>query len=174
MATPLDSKSDLDVKADRFDRPNPDDHRLVLPQGVIVPGFRVMKVRTTDNTPALLEDLQTELEYIEAENYSIYAVKVLLIASQVAGSAGSVGDSFGSFNSAVIKRMADATTTTLVDAVVETSAFADAGAAGWSIAVQANVVAGEGGLEIEVTGEVNKTIDWEAQVYFELGMAIEE
>lgn len=170
--TPIDTKSPLEVRIRRFTRPNPDNHMAILPQGTIIPGYSVMKVRTTDATPTLLSDILSELAYMPLADNTTAAIVVRLIASQVGGSAGTVGDSFGSFNSVVLKRLADGTTTALVDFVTETASFADAGAAAWVTAITANVVAAEGGLEITATGEANKSIDWEAQVFVELNMAI--
>ena len=157
--TSTKDKNPLDVRVDRFSRPNPDVHKAVLPDGTVVPGFHILAAETEDNTPTLMADVLSGLEYIPVDEDSLYIVKANIIANE-----GETADAFGSFNLAMIKNVNGVVE--LVDSVVEIGSFADTGAGAWTVAVEADDT--NDGLKLTVTGENNKTINWEAQVYLEM------
>jgi len=105
----------------------------------------------TSNTGAAGTDNQVILP-----NNSAYFFRGEVIAGKTAA-----GDAKGWTIEGVIKRGANAASTTLVGSTV-TSLYADAGAATWSIAVTADTT--NGGLKVEVTGQAATTIRWVAQI----------
>jgi hypothetical protein len=166
----VDQKAPLELKCKLRERPNPIGRRFVLPSGKAVMGYNLMKVRTTAAAATLVLDKDTGLGYVALQNNELYTVTAHLVATQVAGSAGTVGDSAVVQLAAGAKRLATAGTTALVGAVVPVLAVADAGAAAWTAVLAADAV--NGGLKVTVTGAVNKTIDWEVALYIEIGLPI--
>ena len=80
--------------------------------------------------------------------------------SVIAGVTGA-GNTKGWSIEGVIKRGANAAATTLVGSTVM-SAYADVGAAAWTVALAADTT--NGGLRVTVTGQAATTIRWVAKV----------
>lgn len=116
----------------------------------------VMGRQTTDATPTVLTSntsaAGTTNQVILANN-SAYFFKGQVIAN-VTGA----GDTKGWVIEGVMKRGANAASTTLVGAVTVTSSYADAGASTWAVAVTADTT--NGGIKVEVTGQAATTIRW--------------
>lgn len=106
-----------------------------------------------------------------------YRLKLLLVALQTGGSAGTVGDSASWEANVQIRRNTGAATTAFIGGNTTTSApalanivagtpFAPglnaAGAAAWRLTLGADTT--HGGLAVTVTGEANKTIRWVARI----------
>jgi len=86
--------------------------------------------------------------------------KILMVARQTAGTAGTVGDSWGHIVEGVIKRDG-ANNTSLVGSVTDTTIAEDTGATSWAVAVTADDT--NESLKVAVTGEADKTIHWVAK-----------
>lgn len=110
-------------------------------------------------------------------NSGTYRLKLLVVAQQTGGSAGTVGDCASWESDVLIRRGANAAATAIVAirTINDTPAVAtvaagtpfapgmrDAGAAAWRLTIAADTTFG--GLAISGTGEVNKTIRWVARV----------
>jgi hypothetical protein len=97
-------------------------------------------------------------------NSGTYLARLLVVARQVGGTAGTAGDSAAWEVSALIKRGASAAATSLVagGGAVLAPSLNDAAAAAWRLAVTADVT--NGGLALSGTGETNKTINWVARI----------
>ena len=115
--------------------------------------------QTTDATATVLASntsAASTTNQVILPNNSAYFFQGQVIAGKTAA-----GDAKGWTIEGVIKRGANAASTTLVGSTV-TSLYADAGAATWSIAVTADTT--NGGLKVEVTGQAATTIRWVAQI----------
>lgn len=127
-------------------------------------GRMVLRRQTTDATAATVltatagAPSTSNVEVLP--NNHAYAFRLLVVARQTAGGAGTVGDTSAWEITGVIKRGANAAATALVGAVTVTLLGQDAGAAAWVCTAVANTT--RGSLEITVTGEASKTINWVA------------
>jgi hypothetical protein len=127
-------------------------------------GRMVLRRQTTDATAAVVltataaAPSTSNVEVLP--NNHAYAFRLLVVARQSAGAAGTVGDTSAWEITGVIKRGANAAATALVGAVTVTLLGQDAGAAAWVCTAVANTT--RGSLEITVTGEASKTINWVA------------
>ena len=126
----------------------------------------LLAIETTTNTPAELttsaaSPIATNRLYIKPGR--TYAFRIKVSARQVAGAAGTAGDSACWFIEGCIKRDL-ANNTLLVGVPTGTGAptFNDVAAAAWTVAVTADDV--NESLVITVTGEVSKTIRWSADI----------
>ncbi len=94
-----------------------------------------------------------------------YAVRLIVVARQSAGSAGAVGDSATWEVTALVRRGVGVATTVLVGSTgggtPAAPAFSDAAAAVWRVQLAPDTA--QGGLAVTVTGEANKTIRWVAR-----------
>lgn len=130
-------------------------------------GTLVTRRQTTDATAAVI--LTADGAAAGSSNVNVlpnnhaYAFRVQLVARQSAGAAGTVGDTSAWEITGVIKRGANAASTALVGAITTTLLAQDAGAAAWAVAAVANTT--RGSLEITVTGEASKTINWVATTW---------
>ncbi len=97
-------------------------------------------------------------------NNGTYFVKLLALARQVGGTAGSAGDSASWELAALVRRGASAATTTLVagGGAAVAPGLNDTAAAAWRLAIAADTT--NGGIAISGTGEASKTINWVIQV----------
>jgi hypothetical protein len=110
-------------------------------------------------------------------NASTYRIKLLVIARQIAGTAGTAGDSASWDIDAMLRRGANAAATVLVSGRTSTSALGlaaitagtgvapamnDSAAAAWRLTLDADTT--NGGIAISGTGEANKTVNWVARV----------
>ena len=121
---------------------------------------------TTDATPTELTTTSSTLDAdsrLSIRAGRTYMCRILVSARQIAGLAGTVGDSATWEVQAAIKRDL-ANNTVLVGVPTGTGAplFNNAGAAAWTVAVTADDA--NESLAITVTGELNKTIRWSANV----------
>jgi len=87
--------------------------------------------------------------------------KIELIARQTGGTAGTVGDTKAFRIDGAIKNVS---TNVSIVGGMDTKAHFDAGASAWTKVVTADNVAKA--LKITVTGELNKTIEWVAKIYW--------
>jgi hypothetical protein len=97
-------------------------------------------------------------------NSATFLVRLLVIARQIGGSAGTAGDSAGWDVTALLRRGASAAATVVIagGGAALAPGFADAAAAGWRLAVTADTT--NGGLSVSGTGEASKTINWVARI----------
>jgi Pectate lyase superfamily protein len=97
-------------------------------------------------------------------NNGTYLVRLMAIARQTGGTAGTVGDSAAWEVAALVRRGANAASTVLVGGggALVAPAFSDAGAAAWRLSVAADTTAG--GLAVLGTGEAAKTVNWVARI----------
>lgn len=115
---------------------------------------------TNDSSSAtpvvLMTDAPSTSRFIIPTGFT-YSIRGVVVARQIAGSAGTVGDSANFPIEALVKNVAG--TVTVIDS---TSAlqFSDAAAAGWTVTVVANSITQS--IDITCTGQVNKTIRWVA------------
>jgi len=115
----------------------------------------VCRRQTTDATPTKLFIDGASLT-LDIASGKTYAFEGRVVARQTAtAGAGTVGDSAGWTFQGVLKNVSG--TTSLVAAVTPTSIDAD-GATTWVVAVTADDA--NDALDIEVTGEANKTVRW--------------
>jgi len=122
----------------------------------------VRAVQTTNATPKTITSIFDRI-YIPA-NRSL-GFRITLTARQTAGAAGTIGDSAMWVITGLIKRDG-ANNTVLVGVPTGTgtpSAFTDAGASTWVVAVAADDV--NEALGVTVTGQLSKTISWTWAVY---------
>lgn len=167
----VDQKAPLELKCKLRERPNPIGRRFVLPSGKAVMGYNLLKVRTTAAAPTLMLDKDTGLGYVAVNQNELCTVYAHLLATQVGGIAGTVGDSLLVQSAAAVKRLVLPASVALVGAIAPVLAVNDAGAAAWVYTLA--VDAANGGLKMTVTGAVNKTIDWELALYIEIGLPIQ-
>ena len=100
---------------------------------------------------------------VNLPNNGTYLVRLMVVARQVGGAAGSVGDSAGWTLDALVRRGATPASTALVGGGSALSpGFADVAAAGWRLSVAADTA--NGGLAVSGAGEANKTIFWVARI----------
>jgi hypothetical protein len=143
-------------------------------------GEFLLRQITSDATPARLTADQaapSSSNTLNLPNNGTYRLKLLVVAQQTGGSAGSAGDCASWECDVLIKRGANAAATAFVGGRVITSAPAiaavtagtpfgpgmrDAAAAGWTLTLAADTT--NGGLAVTGTGETNKTIRWVARV----------
>lgn len=143
-------------------------------------GEFVLRQLTTDATPARITADQAVpggANTVNLPNNGTYRVKLMVVAQQTGGSAGTAGDCASWEADVLIKRGASAAATAFVGGRTATTAPAlaaitagtgfapdlrDAAAAAWRLTLDADTT--NGGLSITCTGEVNKTIRWVARV----------
>ena len=130
-------------------------------------GEHVLRRQTTDATPTRLTAdgaAQGSANTVNLPNTGTYLVRLLVVARQTAGTAGTPGDSAGWEVSALVRRGANAASTALIGGggAGLVPGMNDASAAGWRLAVAADVA--NGGLAVSGTGEANKTVNWVARV----------
>ena len=149
-------------------------------QGDAQAGEFVLRRITTDATATRLtadNAAPSPFNTVNLPNNATYRLKLLVVAQQTGGSAGTVGDCASWEANVLIKRGTNAAATVLVGgtritnapalaAVVPGTGFAaglaDAGGAGWLLTLAADTT--NGGLAASVTGELNKTIRAVARV----------
>jgi hypothetical protein len=143
-------------------------------------GEFVLRQLTSDATPARMTAdgaAPASANTINLPNNATYRLKLLVVAQQTGGSAGTVGDCAEWEVNALIRRGASAAATVLVGGMRFTnagglsgitagtafaSALRDAGAVSWALTLSADTT--NGGLAVTVTGEANKTIRWVVRV----------
>lgn len=143
-------------------------------------GERVMRRITTDATPLRLSTANADpvgstLPALPAGAASMF--RLLVVAYQTGGSAGTAGDSAAWDVTMLLRRPTTAASTSYVGGTVMTSAPAIANApvntplapthsiaatAGWRLTLDADTTLG--GLAVTGTGEANKTIRWVARI----------
>jgi hypothetical protein len=111
--------------------------------------------QTTDGVQLTLTGSQT----ITNNSVQSFVTRITAIQSATAG-AGTVGDVWVHEFKGVIKQIA--TVTSLVSTVSDEAIGEDVATAGFSVSIEA----GTGVLDIKVTGELNKTIEWKAETIF--------
>ena len=111
--------------------------------------------RTTDATPEVADGSNNELTPVIMASH-VVGFKGLLVARQLGGSSGTVGDCKMFEIDGMISRD-DSNNTTLHGNSVTTK-YSNGSVSNWAIAVTANDTLET--LVITVTGEANKTIDW--------------
>jgi hypothetical protein len=125
----------------------------------------ILRRQTTDATPLVLTADGTAGgadDFIALPAESAYCFDVYVIATQTGGVAGTASDSaWWHFRGGI--RRDNANNTTLIGSNTEETS-ADAGAAAWVVTVTADDT--NEALQIEVTGEVDKTIRWVATVQY--------
>jgi hypothetical protein len=143
-------------------------------------GERVLRRITTDAAPQRMSSSGNEpvatTSLVLASGSAVW-VKVLMVAYQTGGSAGTVGDTAAWEVRALLRRTGGVGTTVYVGGTLTTAApgvaaanagaalapsIASAGAAAWRMTLDAETTLG--GLAISGTGELNKTIRWVARV----------
>jgi hypothetical protein len=120
----------------------------------------ILGVQTTDATATVLRSNISAAgtnNQVILPNNSAYFFRGEVISGRTGG-----GDAKGWTIEGVIKRGANAASTTLVGTPTVTSNFADAGAAAWTIAVTADTT--NGGLAVTFTGQAGTTIRTVAQI----------
>lgn len=143
-------------------------------------GEHVLRVQTTNATAARLTSdgsAPGSANTANLPNNGTYRLKLLVVARQTGGTAGTVGDSASWEANLLVRRGASAAATTLVGgnqmsatpalaAVTAGTAFApginDAAAAAWRLTLAADTA--QGGLAVSGTGEANKTVNWVARL----------
>lgn len=140
----------------------------------------VLRRQTTDATATRLtadNGAPSGSNTIGLQNNGTYRLKLLVLAEQTAGSAGTAGDCASWEVDVLIKRGASAGTTSVVAIRTVTAApalasvaagtdiapgMSDAAAAGWRLIIAADTA--NGALAVSGKGEINKTIRWFARV----------
>ncbi|MBX9699480.1 MAG: hypothetical protein K2X74_08585 [Acetobacteraceae bacterium] len=130
-------------------------------------GEQVLRRQTADATATRLTAdgaAQGSANTVNLPNSGSFLVRLLVVARQTGGSAGTAGDSAGWDVSALVKRGASAAATAIVGGGGASLApgFNDAAAVAWRLGVTADTT--NGGLAVTGTGEANKTIAWVARV----------
>jgi len=130
-------------------------------------GEHVLRAQTTNATQTrLTADAASpgSANTVNLPNNGTYLVRLLVVAQQVGGSAGTAGDCAGWTVDALIRRGATAATTALVGGggAALAPGYGDAAASAWRLAVAADTT--RGGLAVSGTGEANKTVNWVARV----------
>ncbi len=149
-------------------------------QGDAQAGEFVLRRITTDATATRLtadNAAPGTANTVNLPNNGTYRLKLLVVAQQTAGSAGTVGDCASWEANVLIKRGPNAAATAFVGGmrfapgatlaaitagVGFVAGLADAGASAWTLTVAADTV--NGGLSLTVAGEANKTIRWVCRV----------
>jgi hypothetical protein len=127
--------------------------------GVSQAALVILARQTTDATPTVLRSdtaAASTVNQVTLPNNSAYFFRGEVVAGVTGG-----GDAKGWTIEGVIKRGANAASTTLVGVTV-TSMYADVGAAAWTIAVTADTT--NGGLAVTFTGQAGTTIRTVAQI----------
>jgi hypothetical protein len=120
----------------------------------------LLGVQTTDATATVLRSntsAATTTNQVILPNNSAYAFQGTCIANVTAG-----GTTSGWKFEGVIKRGANAASTTLVAAIIPTVIAQDIGAVTWAVAVTADTT--NGGIKVEVTGAAATTIRWVCKI----------
>lgn len=122
---------------------------------------------TTNNTATRITGdgaAASTINTLNLSNNGTYMVRLLVVAQQTGGSAGTAGDCAGWELTGLIKRGANAAATVLTGSsgASVAPAYNDAAAAAWRVGLTADTT--NGGLAVTVTGETNKTIRWVARV----------
>ena len=128
--------------------------------GVSQSALLVLGRQTTDATATRLtsdQNATSTTNQVILPNNSAYTFQGTCIANVTAG-----GTTSGWKFEGVIKRGANAASTTLVAAVTPTVIAQDAGAAAWVLAVTADTT--NGGIAVTVTGAAATTIRWVAKI----------
>lgn len=130
-------------------------------------GEQVLRRQTTDATQTRLtadNAAAGAANSLPLPNNGSYLARLLVVARQVGGTAGTAGDSAAWEVSALIKRGATAAATSLVagGGAALAPALNDTAAAAWRLAIGADTT--NGGLALNGTGEANKTINWVARI----------
>ena len=128
--------------------------------GVQQSGLLVLGVSTTDATAAVLRSnssVASTTNQVILPNNSAYVFQGTCIANVTGGSTTSGWKFEG-----VIKRGANAASTTLVAAVTPTVIAQDVAAATWALAITADTT--NGGIKVEVTGAAATTIRWVSRI----------
>ena len=130
-------------------------------------GEQVLRRQTTDATQTRItadNAAPGTANSLPLPNNGTYLARLLVVARQVAGTAGTAGDSAAWEVSALVKRGATAAATVLVGGggAALTPSLNDAAAAAWRLAVAADTT--NGGLALSGTGEANKTVNWVARI----------
>jgi hypothetical protein len=135
-------------------------------QGDAQAGEHVLRAQTSGTAPARLTADGAAPgggNTANLPNGGTYLVRLMVLARQTGGSAGTVGDSAGWELGVLVRRGASASATSLLgggSAIAPT--LADAAAAGWRLSVSADTT--HGGLAIAGTGEANKALSWVARL----------
>jgi len=127
----------------------------------------VLRRQTTDATPTRLtadNAAPSTTNSLALPNLGSYLVRLMVLAWQTAGAAGTVGDSAAWDVTALFIRGAGAGSvsrpggggTGLVPA------YGSAGAAAWRLEILADTT--NGGVAVSGTGEANKSLNWVARV----------
>jgi hypothetical protein len=127
----------------------------------------VLRRQTADATPTRLtadNNTQAAANSVALPNNGTYLVRIMVVARQTGGTAGSAGDSAGWDVAALVRRGANAASTSLVagGGTALAPALGDAAAAAWRLAVGVDTTTG--GLALTGTGEANKAINWVARI----------
>jgi hypothetical protein len=120
----------------------------------------ILARQTTDATPTVLRsdpNAASTINQVILPNNSAYFFRGEVVSGVTGG-----GNTRGWVIEGVIKRGANAASTTLVGTPTVTSSFADAGASTWVIAVTADTT--NGGLAVTFTGQASTTIRTVAQI----------
>ena len=128
--------------------------------GVSQAGLLILGTQTTDATATALRSNSSAAgttNQVILPNNSAYYFRGEIISGVTGG-----GNTKGFFIEGVIKRGANAASTTLVGTPTVTSNYADAGASAWTIAVTADTT--NGGLRVTFTGQAATTIRTVAQI----------
>jgi len=123
-------------------------------------GKFILMRQTTDATPLVMSATNaaaSTTNILILPNNGTYAFKGIVVAKDA-----STLDSAMWEVTALMRRGANASTTTLVGTPTVTKVFNDAGAAAWTIALTADTT--NGGGTITVTGEAGKTIRWVSNI----------
>jgi hypothetical protein len=129
-------------------------------QGVSQSSLLVLGIQTTDATATILRSDPSAAgttNQVILPNNSAYFFRGEVVSGVTGG-----GNTKGWTIEGVIKRGANAASTTLVGTPTVTSSFADAGASTWDIAVTADTT--NGGLRVTFTGQAATTIRTVAQI----------
>jgi hypothetical protein len=130
------------------------DGAVAFTSGVSQSSFIMLGRQTTDATATVLTSntaAASTTNQVILPNNSAYAFRGTVISGVTGG-----GNTKGWTIEGVIKRGANAASTTLVGTPTVTSSFADAGASTWTIAVTADTT--NGGLAVTFTGQAATTI----------------
>jgi hypothetical protein len=138
----------------------PSSNAIADTTGATQASLLVLGRQTTDDTPTVLASSSAAAgtsNQVILPNNSAYFFRGEVISAKTAG-----GDAKGWTIEGVIKRGANAASTTLVGTPTVTSSFADAGASTWTIAVTADTT--NGGLRVTFTGQAATTIRTVCQI----------
>lgn len=143
-------------------------------------GEHVLRAQTTNATVTRLTGdggSASSTNQVVLPANGTYRVKLLAVARQTGGSAGTAGDSASWEADVLIRRGASAAATVFIGgrtftgtpAIAAVSAgvgvapgIADSGAAAWRLTLDADTT--NGGIALSGTGEVNKSLNWVARI----------